>query len=102
MVVASLIPSYPTQSEDYIFFMGVNSSLQNFTHIPMFALWAILIRSERFNEPNMLVLSRKWVFVLGSFYGILLELIQIFVPGRYASYEDVLFDIIGIGIGCIK
>ena len=41
-----------------------------------------------------------WVIALGSFYGVLDEFHQSFVPGRTADPFDVLADILGTVFGC--
>lgn len=39
------------------------------------------------------------VFLLLLGYGVLIEIAQYFIPGRYASVRDVLADVVGIGAG---
>ena len=40
-----------------------------------------------------------YLFLVG--YGVMTELIQIFVPGRGASIEDLVADSIGAGLGIL-
>jgi len=39
------------------------------------------------------------LFVLGSLYGGVLELLQHFVPGRTPSWYDEIANVVGVGIG---
>jgi VanZ family protein len=43
--------------------------------------------------------STSYLFVGLIFYGVLIEIIQSFIPFRYASAEDVVADVAGIAIG---
>ncbi len=84
-----------------MFFMEISPTIQNFLHIPMFAIWVILLKSPRFNIPSLLIEKRVNTLFIGLLFGILLEIVQIIIPGRYASLEDVLLNVIGIVIGLV-
>ena len=84
-----------------MFFMDISPGIQNFLHIPMFAIWVILLKSSRFNIPSLLIKKRFNTLVIGLLFGILLEILQILIPGRYASLEDVLLNLVGIVIGLV-
>jgi VanZ family protein len=51
-----------------------------------------------FSEPKRLYLR---AFVSMLLYGLLLELIQSFVPERSAELKDLLVDVLGIGAGLL-
>lgn len=84
-----------------MFFMDINPSLQNFLHAPMFIFWTILLKSPRFNIKTLLTNDKKKIFVLGFLFGVLLEVIQIPIPGRFGSLEDILLNLLGVSIGCL-
>lgn len=48
--------------------------------------------------------SWSWqkVSILLLIYGVVIELVQSFVPGRYASAWDVLADCVGIALGILS
>lgn len=71
-------------------------ALQNLLHVPVFALLAWLWhRTLRpWLEPGMALNTA--VIALAAGYGILDELHQLQVPGRYASLTDILLNTLGV------
>ena len=70
-------------------------ALKNFAHIPLFGILTYLfIRSfSNFNFKTQMTSSMGSVL-----YGVLIEILQMLIPGRYASLDDVLRDALGAGI----
>ncbi len=46
-------------------------------------------------------LNRLKLFLLLFFYGIFIEFTQLFVPGRYCDWRDVVADVAGILLGLV-
>ncbi|GAB6162459.1 hypothetical protein JCM12298_16180 [Desulfothermus naphthae] len=84
-----------------MFFMDIKPSVQNFLHIPMFIFWVIFLNNPRFNIKTLLINEKRKILFFGFLFGVLLEVIQIPVPGRYGSLEDILFNLLGVTIGCV-
>ncbi len=83
----SNLPSFPVGNLDKI------------AHFVEFAVLAALIM--RTNRLRNISAGRSIVFtlILGAGYGILMELIQRFVPGRNADLYDAVFNTAGVVIG---
>ncbi|MFH1305060.1 MAG: VanZ family protein [Candidatus Omnitrophota bacterium] len=82
------LPSFPVGNLDKI------------AHFVEFAvLSALIIRT--FNRLGKIFSGRSVVFtlILGAGYGILVELIQRFVPGRNADLYDAVFNTAGVVFG---
>lgn len=81
------------------FFAFLSPALQNFLHIPMFGLLEYLwLRS--FTKIDLSISAKvKISSLITGLFGCLDELHQSFVPGRYCSLTDVLFDFIGMTLG---
>ena len=101
LVLSSLIPIFPKNSSYHMFFMDIKPSVQNFLHIPMFIFWVIFLNNPRFNIKTLLINEKRKILFFGFLFGVLLEVIQIPVPGRYGSLEDILFNLLGLTIGCV-
>lgn len=75
---------------------GVSDVLLDLAHVPLFAgltlvtLWAVL--GPR--VPRLLLVTASIVA-----FAAIDEGLQLLVPGRFASFGDVLRDIVGVGIG---
>lgn len=74
----------------------VSPRLQNFLHMPAYGvlalLWIAVLRRQRIPPPWPYGLA----LLLAAGYGVVLELVQLWVPGRYPSVTDGLLDIVGI------
>jgi glycopeptide antibiotics resistance protein len=81
------------------FVMKIDPGLQNFLHIPIFALlsyfWLRSFYHLRYSVKWGLFLS----FLFTMVFGILDEFYQILIPGRYCSIGDILFNCTGLIIG---
>ena len=97
MLATSLVPMDPSQA-DLSFMSTMSPSLQNILHIPMLAGFFLLLSSLR---PRGAFVWPAVILALLS--GAALELIQIPVPGRYASFADIVLNGMGVvlGMGCL-
>ena len=98
LLVSSIIPG-ESKSRGLQFFINFNPTIQNLLHIPAYGLLAFLLIdiSKEYQE-----LKRRqilYVFIFGCFFGILNEIIQMAVPGRYAGITDVTLNTIGTCLG---
>lgn len=98
-----VLSSVPGRVEEGMFrvLTGLDPTWQNLLHIPIFGLVQYLwLRGFALNGktgPAYVALS----FCLTLGYGALDELHQYFVPGRYASFLDVLLDGVGAVLGAV-
>jgi len=95
---ASLMPMpvSPTEENRSFFF---DPSVQNLLHIPAYAVLSFLLASlftwssiPRFHVMGMIV-------IIALVVGIIMELVQIPIPGRYTSFQDIILNCIGIIAG---
>mgnify|MGYP006289064273 len=98
MLATSLIPM-GSSSSGPAFLTDMNPGLQNVLHIPMFAGFVLLLFLLGHTGRAVAGWKRLWLVLLAIAYGIGLELLQIAVPGRYASFLDIILNSVGVGIG---
>lgn len=81
------------------FVMKINADLQNFLHIPIFALlsyfWLRSFYILGYSVRRGLFLSLLYTIT----FGVLNEFYQILIPGRYCSIGDMLFNFAGLILG---
>ena len=83
------------------FVMKIDPGLQNLLHIPVYALLAFLwfksFSHSKYSIKIIVLLS----FLIALAYGIVNEFYQLLIPGRYFSLSDILFNFIGVFLGCL-
>lgn len=97
----SSLPVTPLHEDPALYglFYRMPSWLQNALHVPAYAIlawttwWAL---GAWLREPSTKVIS---ACAIASAYGIFDEWHQFFVPGRYASFIDVILDLAGVAVG---
>jgi uncharacterized membrane protein YeaQ/YmgE (transglycosylase-associated protein family) len=95
----SSIPGEPSPQDTgiYVVFTWVPPALQNLLHIPVFGalawLWRWALDAWTTRAPGIIA------GLLTAGYGIVDELHQALVPGRYGSLGDMGLNIIGAAIG---
>jgi VanZ family protein len=100
ILLSSLIPM-DRDIEGLKFIIQLKPVIQNLLHVPMFALLAILFLQvlDSFDVPGF------WKFLIVAFaavaFGIFNELIQLWVPGRYAGLLDMGLNAIGVLLGIL-
>jgi VanZ family protein len=74
----------------------------NILHVPVFAILFLLIFMVLKAWTSM---SRKWGCIVAllatSVLGVVVELYQAGVPGRAASWVDVILNLVGVGFGLL-
>ncbi|MEJ5349187.1 MAG: VanZ family protein [Desulfosoma sp.] len=79
------------------FLVNISANVQNLMHIPCFGLLS-LIALQTFMDAGKRrrVLTFIAVGISTVLYSGILETAQAFVPGRYGSLTDLLFNVVGI------
>ena len=100
LLASSLIPMH-RDIKGLQFLIDLKPTVQNLLHIPMYIVLAVLFLQILQNyqiegwKGNILVL-------LGTgFFGIINEVIQIVVPGRYGGLADIGLNLIGTIVGIL-
>jgi VanZ family protein len=89
------------QIKGFQFMIELKPAIQNLLHIPMFAIlsFLFLLIFQVFQIENW---KRNAIVLLSSgFFGIINEIIQIPVPGRYGGVTDILLNFAGAIAGII-
>jgi len=100
LFATSLVPmDRPIEGLEFVF--AIKPTLQNLLHIPLYMVLAILCLQVL--QPYALPGRTKVIMaiVLPSLIGILNELTQIAVPGRYLSSLDAICNVIGSILGAV-
>lgn len=89
------------KSKHFKFVVQLAPTIQNLLHIPVFSFLAYLWMNSlsKHGFPRIQTLIITIIITVG--YGIFDEFHQFFVPGRYVSFTDILFNIVGGAIGII-
>ena len=100
LLVTACVPTDGSEVTDhhFLWFLAlVPVDIQNFLHIPAYAILAFLWRwSLNRMRPRLAVLLS---LILTMTFGVTQEWAQSLVPGRFASLSDILFDAVGAVIG---
>lgn len=100
MLASALIPM-DVHSPGYDFFVLVRPELQNLLHIPMFTGFTLLLVLLRQDLANKKLLTPFTIVFISLVWGVVLESLQAFVPGRYPGLGDVLLNLSGVGVGLV-
>ena len=91
-----LLSSMPDTGETGQGTAFISSTIQNVLHIPVYGLlgllWIFTLRTRGFPENRSVWLA----ILLSSAYGGLMEIYQIWVPGRFPSAMDFFVNVAGI------
>ena len=94
----SLIPM-DREIEGFGMIMEITPFVQNLLHAPVFALlsvlWVQIMNVHQIRNRRKYIL----VFIIGVGFGLLNELIQGVVPGRYPSIFDMGINVVGVVMG---
>ena len=99
ILATSFVPSFELDERKSI--IQFSEIIQNLLHIPMFAILSILIFQI---SKNYYMGNRKAsivTFTLCFTFGLLNELIQTFIPGRFGGLMDIVLNSVGSLIGII-
>ena len=101
MILATSLIPMDREIEGLNLIINIKPHIQNFLHIPVYALLAILwFRLFDLYQTN----QRKsfcLVLLIAIGFGIINEWIQFFIPGRYLSLADMVFNTIGVFSGIL-
>ena len=97
MLMVFMLSSIPMdrQIEGLNFLINLDSDIQNLLHVPLFGCLSVLwIKAlERYNIRYSKIVF--WTLTITILFGMFDEVHQYFVPGRFASFMDMLLDIMG-------
>jgi glycopeptide antibiotics resistance protein len=99
MLLTSIIPM-SRQGGGAPFWARLDPSAQNMLHVPMFMVFVFLL--NRVWADQAAGIYMRWVAVMGVsiLFSVMLESIQLIIPGRHPSFMDVLLNMLGAGLGC--
>jgi len=105
LLISACVPAEGTEMEQrhFLWFLALMpATLQNFLHIPAYALLAFLWRWSLDRLSTRATLTISLALTVG--FGVLQEWAQSLVPGRFASFYDVIFDAAGavFGVWCFQ
>lgn len=97
-----ILTSIPSQSMPKVF-----GGVDKLKHFGAYFVLAFLLNFALLIQEKFSILSKKsllFTLLITSFYGLFDEVHQIFIPGRYFDWWDLVADVIGslIGIGLVK
>ena len=84
IVISSLATAEPTSSS------SMDLIDDKILHFLCFAYLTILFKFARFTDQDF------WVYVIVLCYGILIEIVQMYIPYRSFEFFDILADLTGI------
>jgi VanZ family protein len=100
ILVSSVIPAHQGATR-FRSFVDLDPGVQNLLHIPAYGVFSVLCLQVL--SYSSMRTARKVVFVLAVsvVFGIINEMIQSMVPGRYASVPDIMLNLVGsiLGVG---
>jgi len=95
MCVLFILSSIPGGRENGHMMDLVSSRVANIAHIPAYGLlallWIFTLRDNGVTEQRSMYVA----FLVASGYGAFTELNQVWIPGRFPSASDVMFDVVG-------
>jgi VanZ family protein len=100
ILLSSLIPM-DENIRTFRFLLDLNPTIQNLLHIPAFAILSILCLQVLSYSPMVRIKKLGLVLVFSIVFGIVNELVQIAVPGRYPGLLDIGLNCIGATLGII-
>jgi len=94
MCVLFILSSIPGSGENGDLF-GLSARIANVLHVPAYGLlallWIFTLRDHGVTEQRSMYVA----FLVASAYGALTELNQVWIPGRFPSASDVMFNVAG-------
>jgi glycopeptide antibiotics resistance protein len=100
LLVSSIIPM-DRQIRGLEFIIELKPTIQNLLHVPMYFVLSVFLL-QMFAKSQFGTWKRYFlVLVIAAFFGIVNEVIQIAVPGRYGGTADVVLNIAGALLGIV-
>jgi len=95
MCLLFILSSIPGAEENGHHVGLVSSKVANMLHVPAYGLlallWIFTLRDHGMTEHRSMCAA----FLVASGYGALTELHQLWIPGRFPSTSDVMFNVAG-------
>ena len=83
------------------FIIDLKPTIQNMLHIPMYIVLSVLFLQILQNYQIEGWRAYIFVFLGAGFFGIINEIIQIVIPGRYGGMVDIGLNLVGAIIGIL-
>jgi glycopeptide antibiotics resistance protein len=99
ILATSLVPGFEISGSESISI--ATQFIQNLLHIPMFAILSILFLQIARNYDIGRWKAGSLTFVFCGIFGLLNEIIQLFIPGRFGGLMDIGLNSIGAIIGIL-
>ena len=101
MTAIFLLSSIPGTSRDQQSWLltDLHPTVQNALHVPLYGLLQWLWLRALVRPGRTLMTAVGLAALISLIYGCLDEFHQAFVPGRYASVQDVLLNTLGVAAG---
>ena len=100
LLASSLVPM-DRDIKGLQFVIDLKPTIQNLLHIPMYVILAILFLQILQNYQIEGWKGNILVFLGTGFFGIINEVIQVVVPGRYGGMTDIGLNLIGTLVGIL-
>jgi glycopeptide antibiotics resistance protein len=85
----------------FAFLTALKPDIQNLLHIPVFGCLAFLWLRAFCNRREPVLICIVAAMTMTIAFGMIDELHQMVVPGRYAGLQDVILNIVGAGLGIV-
>jgi VanZ family protein len=97
MLIIFTLSSIPMdrQIEGLNLLINLDSDLQNFLHIPLFGYLAVLWIKALGKHNKRYSRTIFWTLTITILFAIFDEIYQYFIPGRFASFMDVILNLMG-------
>jgi hypothetical protein len=101
LLLASSVIPMDRQIKGLQFVIALKPTVQNLLHIPMFAVlsFLFLLILQAYQIENWK--RNAIVMLISGFFGLINEIIQIPVPGRYGGLTDILLNLAGAILGIV-
>jgi glycosyltransferase involved in cell wall biosynthesis/VanZ family protein len=100
LLLANLWPMAATSPGATIMYR-IDPGLQNFLHLPAYAFFGLVFADFLQHHAKNAKLRNGLFAGLGVGFCLILEYLQFFVPGRFVSYTDIIFNLAGLALGWI-
>ena len=101
LLLASSVIPMDRQIKGFQFVIALKPAIQNLLHIPMFAILSFLFLLI-LQDFQIEIWKRNVIVLLSSgLFGLINEIIQIPVPGRYGGLTDIVLNLAGAILGIV-
>lgn len=100
ILVTSAIPM-DREITGFHFLINLKPTVQNLLHIPVFAILSVLYLQVIKNYRPVNWKNISLILICSGGFGVLNEIIQVFIPGRYAGLTDIILNLTGSILGVL-